>query len=111
MKKLVYLAVPYSDPDPKVRQARFEASNRAAAMLMRAGDFVFSPISHTHPIALAGDLPLGWDYWEQYDRAVLACCYRFIILKLDGWNHSKGIKGEVRIAEEFGIEVETMDPV
>lgn len=110
-RKLVYLAVPYSHPDPAVREARFQAANRTAAKLMAAGDFVFSPISHTHPIALAGGLPLGWDYWEQYDRAVLACCYRFIILKLDGWMTSKGVKAESSIAEELGIEIETIDPL
>lgn len=105
------MAVPYSGPDPAVREARFQAVNRAAAKLMSTGELVFSPISHTHPIALAGGLPLGWDYWEKYDRSILACCRRFIILKVDGWNQSKGVKGEAIIAEQMGVKIETMDPV
>lgn len=112
MKKLLtYLAVPYSDPDPEIRRSRFEAANRAAAKLMAAGEFVFSPISHTHPIALAGNLPLGWDYWENYDRAILECCLRFVILTVDGWGQSKGIRSEIQIARQYGLKIEKMDPV
>lgn len=45
----VYLATPYSHPDPKVREARFQAVNAVAAQLMRDGHHVYSPISHAHP--------------------------------------------------------------
>lgn len=108
---LIYLACPYSHPDPAVRQARFEAVNRAAAALMRQGNYVLSPISHSHPIALTGDLPLGWDYWEQYDRLLLAQCGRMVVLMLDGWRESVGIRGEVSLARELGLEVTYMEEV
>lgn len=107
---LIYLACPYSSPDPKVRESRFLAVNSAAAELMRQGLHVFSPISHTHPIALAGDLPLGWEFWQAYDRAILRTCKKLIVLKLEGWDCSAGISGEIAIAHEFGIGVEMMDP-
>lgn len=109
MKTLIYLAVPYSHPSAAVRQTRFEQANRAAAKLMRAGLHIFSPISHTHPIALAGDLPLGWEYWSAYDRAILEFCAKLIVLRLPGWEDSKGIAGEIQIANELGIPVEFMD--
>jgi len=104
-RRLVYLACPYSHPDPAVRLERFNAANRAAARLMASGVYVFSPISHTHPIALAGDLPLGWDFWQGYDRAVLACCERLLVLMLDGWESSVGIRAEIALAQEMGIPV------
>jgi Domain of unknown function (DUF1937) len=104
-QKLVYLACPYSHPEASVRESRFQAANRAAAELMRSGLFVFSPISHTHPIAIAGDLPLGWDFWEGYDRAILAACGRMIVLMLDGWRESKGVQAEIGIAQEMGLPV------
>ena len=110
-KSLIYLATPYSHPDPAVREARFQAVNRAAAKLMGMGLHVYSPISHTHPIALAGALPLEWEYWQRYDRAVLACCYKMIVLQLDGWNKSEGIQGEFAIAREMGLEIEFMPPL
>jgi len=61
---MIYLATPYSDPDPEVREFRYREVNKAAAQLISEGHHVFSPISHTHPIAQAGDLPTGWDYWR-----------------------------------------------
>lgn len=108
--RLTYLAAPYSHPDPKVRRIRFNIINRVAAELMAKGELVFSPISHTHPIALAGDLPLGWDYWETYARAILQCCREMKILRLTGWEQSIGIQNERRIAFEMQIPIEFIDP-
>jgi hypothetical protein len=109
-RPLVYLACPYSDPDPSVREARFHASNRAAAGLMAQGVMVFASISHSHPIAIDGDLPKGWDFWERYDRAMLSCCCRVIVLCLPGWRESTGVQAEIKIAEEMGIPVEYIEP-
>ena len=47
---IIYLAAPYSHPDPGVRERRFRAINRAAAALIAEGRIVFSPISMSHPI-------------------------------------------------------------
>jgi hypothetical protein len=110
LKPLTYLACPYSHPDRAVRVSRFKAANKAAGQLMREGHTVFSPISHTHPIAEAGGLPLGWDFWEAFDRAYLGHSSRVIVLMADGWQESKGVNAEINIAVEMGIPVEYMGP-
>ena len=102
-KSLVYLACPYSHPDPEVRGARFRAVNQAAAVLVGAGVHVFSPITHTHPLLLTGGLPHGWSYWEEYDRAVLSTCLALVVLQLEGWDQSEGVRGEVSIAGQLGM--------
>ena len=102
-KILIYLAAPYSDPDPAVRLVRFEKINVAASYLMRRGLHVFSPISHSHPIALAGGLPTGWDFWEEYDTAILSTCRAFVVLMLPGWDKSTGVGGETRVARRLNI--------
>lgn len=104
-KSLVYLATPYSHPDPDVQQERFEQVNIAAAVLMAHGLHIYSPISHTHPIAKAGELPGTWDYWEKYDTAILKCCKAMIVYKLQGWEVSKGVRAETVIANEMAIPV------
>lgn len=109
MKTLVYLAGPYSHPDPAVREGRFRALNAVSAKLMRDGLHIFSPISHTHPIALAGDLPIGFDFWQEYDKAILVTCAKLIVLRLDGWEESLGVRAEMQIAKDIGIPVEFMD--
>ena len=110
-KSLIYLACPYSDKDRSVRISRFKAANRAAGKLMNKGLYVFSPISHTHPIAEECKLPIGWEYWQGYDRKCLSNCKKMIILKLPGWKNSKGVAGEIEIAKELGIEIGYMEPV
>ena len=106
---MIYLACPYSDPDRAVRVMRFEYANRAAAKLMREGAFVFSPISHTHPIAEAGTLPGDWNYWRAYDTAMIAACDKLIVLKAPGWDKSEGVLAEMEIAAEHGLPVALME--
>jgi hypothetical protein len=106
MKKLAYLAVPYSHEERDVRVERFMKVNIVAAKLIQGGEYIFSPISHTHPIAEAGELPRGWEYWDGFDRAYLECCYKLYVLMLDGWEESKGTQAEIKIAKELGLEIE-----
>ncbi|HUV65665.1 MAG TPA: DUF1937 family protein [Sedimentisphaerales bacterium] len=110
MDGITYLACPYSHTSATRRATRFAAANRAAGYLMRRGEFVFSPISHTHPIALACDLPLGFDYWEAFDRAILAHCSRIVVLAIPGWTSSTGVKAEIEIAKEMSLPIEYLYP-
>jgi hypothetical protein len=103
---LIYLATPYSHEDPVVMESRFESVNRVAAKLMSDGLHIFSPISHTHPIAIAGKLPTGWEFWNQYDKLVISVCKGMIVLCLDGWLESVGVTAEIDIAKEFGVPIE-----
>jgi len=107
-RPLVYLACPYSHESLSVMELRFHAVNRVAAKLMGQGLLMFSPISHTHPIAVAGNLPKGFDFWEKYDRAVLSCCGRVIVLMVPGWETSTGVQAEIRISQAMGIPIEYM---
>ena len=112
-RPLTYLACPYSHPDREVRVERFEAANVASAHLMALGKVVFSPISHTHPIAEVADLPKGWDYWKEFDLAYLSCSCEVYVLKLGGWEESKGVTAEIATAEKMKIPVhylEDLDP-
>lgn len=95
---MIYLASPYSHPDPNVRQQRFEQVCLAASVLMRHGWLVFSPIAHSHPIALAGGLPTNFEFWQRWNRANLERCEKLLVLTLDGWEYSVGVAGEIAIA-------------
>lgn len=97
----VYLAVPYSHPDPAVREQRFLEVNKMAAKMMGKGILVFSPISHMHPIALAGDLPKGWEFWKDYDIAFIEWADEVQVLMLDGWEESTGVTAEIKLADDM----------
>lgn len=102
---LAYLASPYSHADPEVMEARFDAVCREAARLMFGGAHVYSPIAHTHPIAMRGNLPTDWTYWEGYDHVMISASDELWVLMLDGWQESKGVTAEIKIAADLGKPV------
>lgn len=102
---LIYLASPYSHPDPAVRQQRFETVCHTAAYLMQAGHFIFSPIAHTHPICLAGELPPGFEYWQALDKLMLGLCSEMWVVRMDGWEQSVGVKAEMEYMNRLGKPV------
>lgn len=101
---MIYLATPYSHPDPVVREQRFQSACRASAKLLASGLAVFSPIVHGHPLVDHG-LPTDWPFWERFDRDHLVRCDEVVVLMLDGWRESVGVAAEIQIAAELGKPV------
>jgi hypothetical protein len=101
---VIYLASPYTDIDPTVRQQRFEAACRAAAELMRAGKTIFAPIAYSH-VLCSYELPINWNFWQRHDREYLEVCEGVVVLMLPGWEESVGVQAEIAIARELGKPV------
>ena len=91
----IYLACPYSDPDPEVRHLRFKSACRKAGELMQEGHVVFSPLSHSVPVADTMSNHLDHDFWLGQDVAFLEWCDEMLVLTLPGWNESKGVRCEI----------------
>ena len=113
MRPLTYLAAPFSDPNPEIRLARFRAANRAAGLLMKRGDVVYSPISHDFPIVEECGLPLGfadvsWVFWHASDRSYLSLSRLLVVLCIEGWEEGVGVQAEIAIARELGVAIEYM---
>jgi hypothetical protein len=108
---MVYLASPYTDPDPFKMLWRFDTICCVAAKLMAEGVHLFCPIAHTHPIAVKGSLPRHFDFWEQYDRKMLAACKELWVCTMEGWRESKGVTAEIRIAQELGMPIKYVEPI
>lgn len=51
---IVYVAAPYTDSDPAVREKRFESACRAAAELTRQGKTVIAPTVFGHHVCRYG---------------------------------------------------------
>lgn len=98
---MLYLASPYSHSHPAVREQRFHAACAAAAALMSAGHKMFSPIVHGHPLCGHG-LPGDWTFWQSHARWHVERCDEVVVLMLDGWEESEGVKAEVELASELG---------
>jgi hypothetical protein len=63
---------------------------------------VFSPISHSHPIALDHDLPRGWEFWGRIDEVFVKLCHAVYVLQLPGWEESHGVQEELKLALKYG---------
>ena len=105
---MIYLASPYSHPNPRVRATRFEAACRAAAGLVRAGKPVIAPIVQGHPLIRYG-VPSDWAFWRPLAREYVARCDELVVLQLDGWRESEGVQAELALAAELGKRVDYVD--
>lgn len=97
MKK-IYLAIPYSGMCPS---SYFQAT-RATALILKSGYNVFSPITHSHPLAEYG-LPERWEFWEKIDYQFLDWADElWVLIPEEGprmVEKSTGVQAEIKYAE------------
>ena len=105
--RLLYLAAPYSDPNPTIRLSRYHEANTAAAKLMAAGYGVISPLSMGVTITAACPNKLGtdWTTWKNTCLSMLACCSVVCVLPLPGWEKSIGVQAELEHARALGLAI------
>ena len=108
---MIYLAIPYTHKSAKVRRYRYQLATHVAGEIMRTENVpVFSPITHSHPIAEAGGLPLTWEHYEEIDTAMIMACDEIVVLCSYGWNESTGVSAETEIAKKYGKGIRHMNP-
>ena len=102
-KKLIYLASPYTTDDLTLLERRVQTIQGITAELVDIfGDEVifFSPVAYTHLIDKECNTEPNW---YNIDLEFLKRCDYMIIVKIKGWENSKGIQLEIDACEEFGI--------
>ena len=105
-----YLATPYTKYKPGIEQAFIDAA-KLAAMLIRAGMKVYSPITHCHAIAVHGNLdPLDHSIWLPLDEAMMNACSVLIVAHMEGWQESYGVAEEIKFFEAAGKPIFDLDP-
>lgn len=73
---------------------------------MMAGEIVFCPIAHSHPIELMFPSTEGQEFWMKQDLPILRCATKLKVLCTEGWEQSEGVATEIELAEELGIPTE-----
>lgn len=102
---MIYLASPYSHPDPAVRRWRYDKVCALTADLLQAGRHVFSPIVYSHSLAERFSLPGSWDFWQRVDLEFIDRCDEVLVYQLPGWEESVGVQAEIAYAKEQGKPV------
>ena len=107
--RVIYLACPYSSMDAELREHRFQIACRLAARLMDRGHVVFSPISHSHPIAKYLNNHNDSEFYVKQDLTFLPYCTELQVINLSGWMLSRGVAREVVEAKRRGIPCYLVD--
>ncbi len=92
---MLYLCCPYSHPDPAVQLYRYQKACRAQAKLIEAGIVVFSPLANSIPAVELGGLTASHDQFMALDLPILQRSDEMLILGLENWEQSLGVKKEM----------------
>ena len=107
--KKIYLAIPYSG----MEESSYNQANDATVhVINELGHNVFSPITHSHPIAKLG-VKGTWEYWQKID-------YQFIDWADEVWVlypkegiskvlNSVGVQAEIEYAQEHNKPIYTIE--
>lgn len=102
---LIYVGTPYSKYPGGIELAFIDAC-RLTARLMQVGLKVYSPIAHTHPLAIHGGLdPMDLNIWLPFDAAMMGKADAMLVAMMDGWATSTGIKHEIQAFTDAGKPV------
>ena len=94
---LLYVGTPYTRYKGGI-DAAFRDACKVTARLVAAGINVYSPIAHTHPIAIHGGLdPLDLTLWLDFDAAMMMKADGMIVARMDGWERSSGVQHEIDV--------------
>lgn len=101
---MMYLAAPYSDPDPERVARRMERVTLIDGILLLKGLVTVSPLAKHYGLAQT-QLPSDWEFWKQYSETLLARCDVLGVITMDGWDTSSGVQGEIAFARENNIPI------
>lgn len=103
---MIYLASPYSHPDSLIRKTRFLIAEQFIAHCHDTMHVVpFSPIVYLHKMAEDNKWPGDAGYWRPFNMNMLRKSDALFALKLDGWEESKGMALELKLAKMLNIPI------
>ena len=96
---------------PKGLEVAYKEACEVAAEFMKLGFPVFCPIAHSHPIATHGELDhVDHDFWMRMDQPMMDAAVGMIVVRMEGWLESKGIRHEIATFKGDGKKIIYVDP-
>lgn len=92
---MIYVASPYSSPEPTVRDQRFRLARKYVAHLLGKKIPAFSPIAYCHDISQLYNLPTDAGYWHHVNEQFLRVSESMHVLCIPGWENSVGVQYEI----------------
>ena len=106
-----YIASPYSaggltgERAIALREKRYRAVMRFNVWAIEKKMIAYSPIVHCHEMASLYSLPTGHEFWLAFDKAMVLAGGGVIVLCIDGWQESLGVREEIALAHSSGFPV------
>jgi hypothetical protein len=109
MSDLIFISSPYSHEDKSIVEDRVLKVSKFAAKIVSEGKVAISPIAYGHTLLTFHKMPSDWKFWKNYCETFIAKCDKMVVLMLDGWEESDGVKGEIEFAIQVGIPIEYIE--
>ncbi len=106
---MIYLAQPYSDQNKAIMERRYQQGMEAVARIVDQKHIIYSPIVHCHAVAVKYKLPRDADWWMAYNLEFLRLADEMWILRLEGWECSRGVNAEIIAAEAMQKPIRHVD--
>lgn len=108
---MIYLASPYSSPNPLLRSRRFICAREFMWHHMQMGVVLISPIVYGHQFARDFDAPTDHRAWLTLNEDLYAGSSEVWVLKLKGWEESHGVNLEIAWAERDMKPISFKEPL
>lgn len=105
MKKLHYIALPYSSKDEKVIEHRINKFCELDSKLNMQGIQTVSPVLKHLLFTNHKEMPRDWEFWKDLSYILLSKSDFLVVFKLEGWEESVGVKAEIIYAHNNNIPV------
>jgi len=103
--RLIFLGAPYSHKDESVTDGRMKIFCRVVEYLINQGALVHSPLLMHMVRKECPKIPGTWEYWESYAQRLMVFSDLYVVIKLEGWDSSVGVKGELELAKKCKLPI------
>lgn len=106
---MIYLAAPYTHINPAVREERFLQARAFTIQMLRATFPIFSPIVYGKD--MEHQMGYLFENWQVLNDAMIKACECVWVLRLDGWEESRGVNHEIALARKLHKNIAYFDPI
>ena len=102
---LVYVAAAYSSVEDKDALMKAIMRFTGEYMLTNRGSALVSPLFNHYSLDQVPTLGTDWVFWKEYSTTLLRKCDEMIVLVTNDTASSTGVRAEVELATELGINI------
>lgn len=107
-----YISNPYNGTDAQ-REERAQIAAKVCGLLLKKDIHAWSPIVHNHAMMKTFNqftLEERQTKILDFDFSLLKASKGMIVLKIDGWKESFGVKAEIELCQQLSIPIKYLDP-